>query len=106
MPPMSAISAHATDITIPLLGLLGLAAVLVAICAIPAGRDRTPAPTIVFTKLKISSGIVALPIDEDEVVAFFCSFSMPGDAVEESTIIGCFVRYWFVCDGKCTTVAL
>lgn len=105
MPPMIAIRRHATEITIPLLALLLLTALLLAIWAIPAGRDKTPAPMIVLTRLKISSGIVAPPVDDggDEAVACVCSFSTPGDAVEETTMNDCFARYSFFCDGKCTT---
>lgn len=31
---------------------------------IPAGRERTPAPTMHLTRLKISSGMVAVPSTE------------------------------------------
>ena len=35
--------------------------------AIPAGRDRTPAPTMDLTRLKISSGMVAVPPPTERV---------------------------------------
>ena len=67
MNPIRAISMQDVDRRIPLVVATPL---WLAIKATPAGSDKTPAPIIDLTRLKISSGIVAVPYDEGEVSSF------------------------------------
>lgn len=98
MPPMRAMRRHAVETTTVL--LLGTA-LLLAISASPAGRDKTPAPIIDFTRLKISSGTVALADREDnEVVCCFSLLFSLEEFVEESSTIDLLVRLCCFCDGK------
>ena len=99
MPPMKAMRRHAVETTALL--LLGTA-LLLAISASPAGRDSTPAPMIDFTKLKISSGIVALADREDNEVdcCCFCLLFSVEEVVEERKRIDFLARCCCFCDGK------
>lgn len=95
---MKAMRRHAVETTTVL--LLGTA-LLLAISASPAGRDKTPAPMIDFTRLKISSGTVALADrDDDEVVCCFCLLFSLEEFVDESNSIDRLVRCCCFCDGK------
>ena len=88
---MAAINRHEVDTRIPL-GVVLLPVPLLAIRAIPAGRDKTVAPMIDFTRLKISSGTVEVPTDNDEDACFVPSigvlFSSEDDVVGSSFSVG------------------